>query len=309
MYSLEYQEANGTSTIEFNLCEETARRCPDLMADHANIVNSNNTCNHLSRVYVDGEQKPGTLSLISEQNPRLGVVMNYEGGNMCNETSRFSLTVQINCNPNLDKTTYAFDKESLKDQCDPRVIMNSPHACPVLSAGPLATFLEEEAYWIGVPMMIIGAYLCFVGGRFSGTTLFIFSTLAVALLQLFTLFLFVLPNFSPIWTVYIVGIVCLGMGIGMGYGASKWPNIGIMIMGLSLGSLIGFIIYWTFIEAAIATTAAKVITILGVAVFTAILYVWLFDHMVIVTSAVFGSYILIRVSIIEVLKGAVWKFT
>ena len=55
MYSLEYQEANGTSTIEFNLCEETARRCPDLMADHANIINSNNTCNHLSRVYMDGE--------------------------------------------------------------------------------------------------------------------------------------------------------------------------------------------------------------------------------------------------------------
>jgi len=34
---------------------------------------------------------------------------------MCNETSRYSLSVQINCNPNLDKTTYAFDKESLKD--------------------------------------------------------------------------------------------------------------------------------------------------------------------------------------------------
>ena len=55
MYALEYQEVNGTSTIEFNLCEETARRCPDLMADHANIINSNNTCNHLSRVYMDGE--------------------------------------------------------------------------------------------------------------------------------------------------------------------------------------------------------------------------------------------------------------
>ena len=174
--------------------------------------------------------------------------------------------------------------------------MNSPHACPVISAGPLATLMDEYAYWIGLPMLLIGAYLCFVGGRFSAMTLALFSTLSIALLQLFALFIFVLPNFSPQWTVPIVGIVCLGMGIGMGYGASKWPNVGVMIMGFSLGSLLGFIIYWSFIQTAADTMTAKVLTILGVALFTAVLYVTLFDHMVIITSAVFGSYILLRVS-------------
>jgi len=94
MYQLEFPDANGTSTIEFNLCEQTARRCPDLMIDHANIINSVGTCNHLSRVDLeDGSMKPGTLSLISEANPEMGVVMLYEGGNMCNETSKYSLEV------------------------------------------------------------------------------------------------------------------------------------------------------------------------------------------------------------------------
>jgi len=64
------------------------------MIDHANIINSVGTCNHLSRVDLeDGSMKPGTLSLISELNPEMGVVMLYEGGNMCNETSKYSLEV------------------------------------------------------------------------------------------------------------------------------------------------------------------------------------------------------------------------
>ena len=115
----------------------TVRKCPDVMDDCANMINANNTCNHLSKVVIPGEQKPGALSLISESNPGLGVLMSYEGGNMCNDTSHFSLVVQINCNPNLDKTTFGFDKESLLSPCDPKVIMNSPHACPVMSTGAL----------------------------------------------------------------------------------------------------------------------------------------------------------------------------
>ena len=65
--------------------------CPDQKADHANIVNSVGTCNHLSKMIEDGEAKPGTLSLISNTQPALGVLMSYEGGNMCNETSKYSL--------------------------------------------------------------------------------------------------------------------------------------------------------------------------------------------------------------------------
>ena len=67
-----------------------------------------------------------------------------------------------------------------------------------------------------------------------------------------------------------------------------------MIMGFSLGSLLGFGIYYAFMENSVSTTTAKVITVVGVAVFTAIMYIIMFDYMVIITSAIFGSYILIR---------------
>jgi len=64
-------------------------------------------------VLEDGTPKPGAMKLISEQSPELGVMMMYEGGNLCNETANFQLIVQVNCNPNIEHTTYAFDKQSL----------------------------------------------------------------------------------------------------------------------------------------------------------------------------------------------------
>ena len=79
------------------------------------------------------------------------------------------------------------------------------------------------------------------------------------------LYLLVIPNFAPVWTVAIVGIVCLCMGLGMGYGAAKWPKIGVMIMGFCLGSLIGIGIYYGFLQNIISTYTAKIITINGVA--------------------------------------------
>ena len=102
MYQLDYHVAEGVNKIEFNLCGPTAHPCSDLREDYANMVNYNNTCNHLSKVVEEGEQKPGVMSLISDRNPSLGIIMSYEGGNQCNATSKYSLEVQINCNPNLD---------------------------------------------------------------------------------------------------------------------------------------------------------------------------------------------------------------
>merc|ERR1712210_248193 len=198
---------------------------------------------------------------------------------MCDETTKYSLQVQINCNENLEKTTFALDKESLKNKCSPRVIVNSPHACPVLSLGPLGEILTNYNYWLGVSMIAIGGYLCFVGGQFPSVTLLLFTTLAVSIAQIFAIYILVLPSFMPTWSVPIIYFVNLGMGLGLGYGASKWPKIGIVIMGLSMGSLLGFLIYYAFMATSVSTATAKTVTVLGVALASALIYLFLFDHM------------------------------
>jgi hypothetical protein len=60
------------------------------MDDYANIINANNTCTHLSETMKEkATTVPFTLSLISEKNPELGVMMQYMGKNKCNDTANF----------------------------------------------------------------------------------------------------------------------------------------------------------------------------------------------------------------------------
>ena len=251
----------------------------------------------MSRVLEKDIPKPGQMKLISEESPELGVMMMYEGGNMCNETHHFSLVVQVNCNPNIETTTYALDRESLNTPCDPKVIMNSPHGCPVLSTGPLGSFIVRYAWYLGVPLLVIGMYLLSVGGRYPKTTLALFTTLAASLSSIFVLFAGVFPKNSPAWSVLVVGFVTFSMGGGLGYGAAKWPRIGIVSMGLSLGSLIGYTVYWLFLESHLANSDSlllqwAVVAITGLT--TGIICIFLFDYAVIITSSIFGAYSLIR---------------
>lgn len=175
--------------------------------------------------------------------------------------------------------------------------MNSPHGCPVLSTGPLGVAIVKWAWWIGAPMIIIGCYMVTTGGRFPKMTLALFTTLAASLTSLFVLFAAVFPANSPAWTVLIVGIVTFCMGGGLGFGAAKWPRIGVVCMGLSLGSLIGYCVWWLFLESHLANRDSlllqwAVVAITGLT--CAIVCIFLFDHAVIITSAIFGAYALIR---------------
>lgn len=153
--------------------------------------------------------------------------------------------------------------------------MNSPHACPVLQMGPLGDILENYGYWLGAPTLAIGGYLLFVAGNFPTITLALFTTLAISLAQLFAVYIFVLPGFIPTWSVLIVYFVTLGSGAGLGYGAYKWPKIGTVVMGASIGALIGFFLYYTFMASSVNGTVAKVITIAGVTIATGLIFVFL----------------------------------
>jgi hypothetical protein len=300
-YNVKYSTEDGENTIQFNLCEPTVRKCPDMMGDFANIINANNTCNHLSHILDDDETTvPFDLSLIEESHPDLGLIMRYTGGNKCNETANYQLVIQINCNPNIDKVTYSLDKESLKSPCDPLVIMNSPHGCPVMNIGPLGQVIEKAKYFIGLPMILIGIFFLGVGGRYPTTSFLLFTTLTVGCFLLFSIFMFLLPSeYMPEWTVYVLSVVCYSMGAGLGYGAAKWPKMGIAVIAFTIGGTIA-----SFFHGAIVTgntLGASHMFIdwaltLGGGLIAALICIFLFDFAVILGSGICGAYLLLRVS-------------
>lgn len=88
-YEVTYNDGQGEVSINFNICEYNARQCPDGQQDYANSINSNNTCNHLSSSDISDVQ----VELIDIWRPDLGLELTYFGGNQCNSTSPFSLTI------------------------------------------------------------------------------------------------------------------------------------------------------------------------------------------------------------------------
>lgn len=64
------------------------------MDDYANIINANNTCNHLSQTIKKGHTSvPFDLRLIDKKQPENGLIVEYMGGNKCNETANFQLLI------------------------------------------------------------------------------------------------------------------------------------------------------------------------------------------------------------------------
>lgn len=167
--------------------------------------------------------------------------MHYMGGNLCDEKNdiHFSLRVQINCNKHVERTVYQLDTDSLKNPCEPLVVMNSEHGCPVWTTGTLAMFMDEYSIWLGVPLIIMGLYLMSAGGRYPKSTLFCFTTFMTTIMFTETLYINLMPSYTPLWTVWVSLIVTTGMGVGLGFGAAWWPRIGVGFIGLCFGGLLG----------------------------------------------------------------------
>jgi hypothetical protein len=70
------------NSLNWNICEKTARRCLDSKDDYANVVNENNTCNHVSETTEENKQ-PGFFHMIDEQDAIKGVRLQYTNGDRC----------------------------------------------------------------------------------------------------------------------------------------------------------------------------------------------------------------------------------
>ena len=150
-------------------------------------------------------------------------------------------------------------------------------------------------------MMIIGGYFVASGGRFPTTSFLLFTTLAVANYLLFALYMWLLPSeFMPMWTVYIFAPVCYFMGAGLGYGAAKWPKIGICVIAFTIGSLFGSFLHSVITTNVEGTNNHYIVdwaVIVASGLLSSVICIFLFDYAVILGSGIVGAYLLIRVSL------------
>ena len=165
---MSYTSGSETDSVHFNICAYTFRECNDQMRDFANKVNSNNTCNHLSSDSVSKAQ----VALADAKKPDKGVTITYHGGNLCNATDKYSLTIELLCDSTLATPSYEVDTSSIVYPCSPKIIMQAKDACPIAELHTLWKFFNQFYYIFGLIMMFCGLWLVILGGRYYKVTMF-----------------------------------------------------------------------------------------------------------------------------------------
>lgn len=160
-YSVSYNNGNGDVVIDFNICEYSFHTCSDGVQDFANEVNENGTCHHLSSSSLNNP----VSTFISEDSPKLGMNLIYTGGDMCNDTAYYTLTLQLNCDEYLDKSTYTLDSQTILYPCSPKVVFQTPESCPKSNLSMINDVFNISDWLVALPLMLIGIFLLVEGGK------------------------------------------------------------------------------------------------------------------------------------------------
>jgi hypothetical protein len=97
-------------------------------------------------------------------------------------------------------------------------------------------------------MIALGLYLMSLGNKYQTLTLFLLGQITTATVFMLVMFVWVYPDQSEIWVVWVTLVLSLALGSGAGYATYTWGHYGILGIGVWLGSLFGSLVYGTLLR-------------------------------------------------------------
>ena len=143
--------------------------------------------------------------------------------------------------------------------------------------------------------MVCGLFLLGAGPRTPHVAMFIIVTALVGTCLTVGMFTFVLPEFMPGWTVWIIGGVNYGIAGGLGIGAMRWPKFGVVLCALILGFGLGDIIFYIIALTGMTNPELpRLLTVSSVMLATVVGFIFMYDHAVIISCACCGAFAFVR---------------
>ncbi len=182
--------------------------------------------------------------MINETTPLAGVTVTYTDGSICEGNQTYQLTIDLLCNSNLlENPKLILDEQSIiTNRCLPKVLMETAHGCPIKTPGAFYNFMQEYNYLVAANMLLIGFGMLVFGGMFPGLTFFVLTMIIVGVGIISLIYMYFIPALFPAWSIWIAFYFSFGMGAGLGVGATKWPHIGILLLGATVGAVLGELI-------------------------------------------------------------------
>ena len=170
------------------------------------------------------------------------------------------------------------------------IIFTGSKACPIVSADGLSTWIDEYWYLWGGVMMILGAFMAFLGRKLFQVTIFVCGMAFTTYVLMMCFYAWFFTSETEYWVGWTVLGVSALVGILVGFLLAKYMRFGAAVLagfgGYCLGMFINTMVVYLASNNGLFWTVA-----IGMAVVCAIVGFFAFNHAIILSTSFAGGYL------------------
>lgn len=221
---------------------------------------------------------------VSDPDNNDGLKIEYTGG-----AEGYNLYVDVQCDHDND---YIPVGSSLADNSNLSIAFKTKFGCKYDQLSQIWNFFTNNRWAMFAAFVIGGTILCFAGRAMLKPTLFITGVLIAAFLIVYIFYSTFLKSNTEEW----VGWAVLGgatvAGLLLGYLFAKFHKVGAFALAAWGGFSVGLLLYNAFVYKFHGGDAAFWGTTIGCALILGLLTIVLFDHILILATAITGSFLM-----------------
>ena len=212
-----------------------------------------------------------------------GLLIEYTGG-----ADGYGLFVDVQCDHDQE---YVPVGTSFAAKANMTIAFKTKFGCKYDQLSQIWNFFESNQWAMFALLFIMGTILCFAGRAMLKPTLFIAGTLIAAFVVVYIFYSTFLKNNTEQWVAWAVLGGAAVAGLLLGWVFSKFHKVGAFALAAWGGFSVGLLLYNAFVYKFNGGDAAFWGTTIGCAVVLGLLTIVLFNHILILATAIIGSFL------------------
>lgn len=224
----------------------------------------------------------------------LTIVLNNGEKCVVNPQEQYLATLHIECDESLENGKLVLIN-SKTDNCKMDIFVKSKQGCNLTDYYAIEALLKNNNVIVGIIIVVVGIFFCFLGSKVVIITLVIIAFLAVCIL----VFIFVVAMVGQgkltqtvFWILFSLAFV---LGCLCSYLFYKFIKVFYAVLGGLTGYIVAASTYTYFLRYIEANpTVVYWVTVAVLIVIGVLVGIYLSKHLIIIATSIIGSYLMIR---------------
>ena len=298
-----YTAEVGGEKINYNFCYDLNK---DGGCNSSNVqvsINSGDKCEKLAGAI-------GTGNKWEVNNEKIEITLNKLDNS--DDIVKYILICDKNkTNPN--ETTpleNSYIRKSANGKKETVLYFKTYQACVQADFYVLGKFIDEYNWLFAIILIVIGLFECILGKKLQKVTAFIMSVFFIVIIVVVLAVQFILPAGSPSWSIWLILVISLALGLVLGYFIAKHNEkfLPLLVGGVS-GFFLGQFLYSVFGNKIELKPLLVNILFVSISIIVLVIIAYFLQSFIIIFATSFiGSYVCIR-GVSFILGGFPSEFT